>query len=191
MAEKLRGAPSGTRSVLNLDWGNFRVAIGVGVHSLRNMKSKAPFFAIVAGVVALVAGCKFPSSTSIYDRSNAGRSMSVETGDVVAVRDVQVSGRTTVVGVGGGGIVGSAAASGGSGVGGAVMQAAGAVGGAILGEAVEEAATRQNAQEVTIKMKNGELMVVVQEVRHEGRFRAGQHVQILNGGGGTTVRRLD
>jgi outer membrane lipoprotein SlyB len=155
------------------------------------MKTKSPLFALAVGIVALSAGCRFPSSTSIYDRHAAGRSMSVDTGDVVAVRDVQVAGRSTIIGTGGGAIIGSAAASGGSGVGGAVVQAASAVGGAILGEASEEALTRQNAQEVTIKMKNGETIVVVQEVRHEGRFRTGQHVQVLNGGGGTSVRRLD
>lgn len=155
------------------------------------MKSKSPLLAILAGAAAFSAGCTFPSSTSIYDRHAAGRSMSVDTGNVVAVRDVQVAGRQTIVGTGGGALIGSAAASGGSGVGGAVVQAAGAVGGAILGEASEEALTRQNAQEVTIKMKNGETIVVVQEVRHEGRFRTGQQVQVLNGGGGTSVRRLD
>ena len=155
------------------------------------MKSKLPLLAILAGAVVLSTGCTFPSSTSIYDRHAAGRSMSVDTGDVVSVRDVQVSGRQTIIGTGGGAIVGSAAASGGSGVGGAVVQAAGAVGGAILGEASEEALTRQNAQEITIKMKNGDTIAVVQEVRHEGRFRSGQHVQVLQGGGGTSVRRLD
>lgn len=155
------------------------------------MKSKSPLFSILAGAVAICAGCTFPSSTSIYDRRSAGSSMTVETGDVISVREVQVSGRSTVIGVGGGGLVGAAAASGGSGVGGAVVQAAGAVGGAILGESVEEAVTRKNALEITIKMKNGDIIAVVQEVRHEGRFNAGQRVQVMHGGGGTQVRRLD
>ncbi|MDP3070138.1 MAG: hypothetical protein Q8N18_07615, partial [Opitutaceae bacterium] len=87
------------------------------------MKPQSTLLALLVGAVALGAGCTLPSSTSIYDRSNAGRSMSVETGDVVSVRDVQISGRSTIVGVGGGGLVGAAAASGGSGVGGAVVQA--------------------------------------------------------------------
>ncbi len=116
--------------------------------------------------------------------------MSVETGDIVSIREVQVSGRTTVIGVGGGAVVGGAAASGGSGVGGAVAQAAGVVGGAILGEAVEEAATRKTAQEITIKMSNGSTMAVVQETAKDGGFRVGEHVQVLEGGAGTTVRRL-
>lgn len=153
------------------------------------MKSKLPLFAFVAGALALAAGCTFPSSKSIYDRSSAGRSMSVDNGSVVAVREVAVSGRTTIVGVGGGALVGGAAASGGSGVGGAVVQAAGAVGGAIFGEAVEEVATRKNAQEITIKLRSGETTVVVQEVSKEGRFAVGEHVQILHGGAGATVRR--
>lgn len=115
--------------------------------------------------------------------------MSVDTGDVVAVREVQISGRNTIVGVGGGALMGGAAASGGSGVGGAVVQAAGAVGGAIVGEAVEEAATRRTAQEITIKMRNGDTIAVVQEISKEGRFSVGEHVQVLQGGGSTTVRR--
>ena len=151
-----------------------------------------PWLAVVllGGGLAAFSGCTFPSRTSVYDRQSAGRSMSVDTGDVVSVRDVQISGRTTIIGVGGGGLLGGAAASGGSGVGGAVGQAAGAIGGAIVGEAVEEVATRRSAQEVTIKLSNGDTIAVVQEVSKEGRFNVGEHVQVLQGGGGTTVRRL-
>jgi outer membrane lipoprotein SlyB len=115
--------------------------------------------------------------------------MNIDTGDVVSVRSVEISGRNTVVGVGGGGLVGHAAASGGSGVGGAVVQAAATVGGAIAGEAVEEAATRKNAQEITIKLKNGDTIAVVQAVAQEGSFTVGEHVHVLQGSGGTQVRR--
>ena len=154
------------------------------------MKSKLPLFVLALGSVGLGAGCKFPSSGTVYDRSHVGRSMSVDAGDVVSVREVQVSGRTTIIGVGGGALVGGAAASGGSGVGGAVVSAAGAVTGAVLGEAVEEAATRRRAQEITVKLTNGDTVAVVQEVGRDGTFAVGEHVQILQGGAGTTVRRL-
>ncbi len=116
--------------------------------------------------------------------------MSVDTGDVVAVREVQISGRNTIVGTGGGALMGGAAASGGSGVGGAVVHAAGAVAGAVAGEAVEEVATRKNAQEITVKLSNGATVAIVQEVRNEGRFAVGEHVQVLQGAGGSTVRRF-
>src|SRR3954465_7380899 len=108
--------------------------------SFTRMNSKVPLFVTLVAV-ALTAGCTFPSSSSIYDRNAAGRSMNIDTGNVISVRTVQISGRNTIVGTGGGALMGSAAASGGSGVGGAVVQAAGAVGGAVMGEAVEEVAT--------------------------------------------------
>jgi outer membrane lipoprotein SlyB len=152
------------------------------------MNSKLPFFALA--LASLGAGCTFPSRTSIYDRSSAGRSMNVDMGSVVGVRDVQISGRNTVVGVGGGAILGSAAASGGNGVGGAVVQAAGAVGGAILGESVEEVATRKSAQEIMVKMSNGDTIAVVQPIAAEGMFRVGEQVQVLQGGAGAQVRRM-
>ena len=154
------------------------------------MNPKLPLFALAGLAMALGVGCTFPSRTSIYDRASAGRSMNVDTGNIVAVRDVQVSGRNTIIGVGGGGLVGGAAASGGSGVGGAVVRAAGAVGGAILGEAVEEAATRKNAQEIMVKLSNGDTIAVVQPIEQEGIFRVGEQVQVLHGGAGTTVRRM-
>jgi outer membrane lipoprotein SlyB len=154
------------------------------------MNSKLPFATFALAAVMIGAGCTFPSRTSIYDRSSAGRSMNVDTGSIVAVRDVQISGRNTIIGVGGGAIVGSAAASGGSGVGGAVAQAGGAVAGAILGEAVEEVATRKNAQEIMVKLANGDTIAVVQPISQEGIMRVGEQVQVLQGGGGATVRRV-
>ncbi|MCX6956398.1 MAG: hypothetical protein NTV51_30045 [Verrucomicrobia bacterium] len=155
------------------------------------MNTRTLYLAIAAAaLVGGTAGCTFPSKSSVVDRSRVGRAMHIETGDVVAVREVQVSGRNTIVGVGGGGLMGRAAASGGSGVGGAVAQAAGAVTGALVGEAVEEAATRKAAQEITIKMSNGETLAVVQEIGKDGGFAVGEHVQVMQGGAGASVRRL-
>lgn len=156
------------------------------------MKTSYPLVVFVSVTVALGAGCTFPSRGSVYDRSSAGRSMSVDVGDVVAVEEAQVSGRSTIIGMGGGGLVGGASASGiGRGTGSAVASAVGAVGGAIVGEAVEEVATRKNAQTITIKLANGETIAVIQPVERFGRFEVGQRVQVLQGGGAnTSVRRL-
>ena len=87
-------------------------------------------------------------------------------------------------------MMGAAVASGGSGVGGAVVRAASTIGGAIAGESIEEAATRQTAQEIIVTLSNVDTIAVVQDVKAEGRLRVGEHVQVLHGGGGTTVRRL-
>ena len=154
------------------------------------MNSKLPLFVLALMAVG-VAGCTFPSHGSVYDRRQAGRSMAVETGDIVSVRDVEISGRSTIVGTGGGAIMGGAAASGiGRGVGAAVASATGAVGGAIVGEAVEEGVTRKGAQEIMIKTSNGRTIAVVQAIGADGAFAVGEHVQILDGAGGATVRRL-
>jgi outer membrane lipoprotein SlyB len=156
------------------------------------MNAKVPLLIACFGMVALDSGCTFPSRKTIYDRNAAGRSMAVESGEVIGVRDVQISGRNTIIGVGGGGLVGNAAGSGiGKGAGSTIASAAGAVGGAIMGEAVEEAATRRNAQEITIKLHSGDTIAVVQEVKAEGAFNVGEQVQVLQGMGISTVRRLN
>ena len=153
------------------------------------MKTKLPLF-LLAGVF-VSAGCTFPSHGTVYDRNSVGRSMNIETGDVLAVREVEVSGRSSIIGVGGGGLVGGAAGSGvGRGVGSSIASAAGAVGGAIAGEAVEEVATRKRAQEITLKLGNGDTIAVVQQIGSDGAFAVGEHVQVMQGGAGTTVRRF-
>lgn len=155
------------------------------------MKASTPLLVIALFAAGVSAGCTFPSKGTVYDRSAAGRSMVVETGDVVGVRDVTVSGRQTVVGTAGGGLVGSAAASGvGGGVGTSIARAVGAVGGAIAGEAIEEGVTRKDAQEITIKLSNGDTIAVVQSIEQVGRFEVGERVQVLQGRANATVRRL-
>lgn len=155
------------------------------------MKSKFPLFAASLGCILTVAGCTFPSRGSVYDRNSVGRAMTVETGDVISVRDVEVSGRTTIIGVGGGGLVGGAAGSGvGAGVGSKIASAAGAVGGAVVGEAVEEAATRKPAQEIMVKTSNGDTIAIVQQIGPDGAFAVGEHVQVLQSSAGATLRRL-
>lgn len=157
------------------------------------MNAKFPLILVLCGTIGLVsAGCTFPSKGTLYDRRSVGQSMTVEAGDIVAVRDVQVSGRSTIIGTGGGGLVGGAAASGigTGGVGTAVASAAGAVGGAIIGEATEEAATRKNAQELTIKLGGGNTIAVIQKIATDGAFAVGEHVQVMQGGMETIVRRF-
>jgi outer membrane lipoprotein SlyB len=145
--------------------------------------------------LALVAlgfsvGCTFPSRGTVYDRSHVGRTMHIDVGDIVAVRDVTISGRETAIGVTGGGLVGHASAGTiGKGAGSTIAAAGGAVVGAVVGSAVEEVATRRTAQEIVVKLKNGETIAVVQESK-DGPFIVGEHVQVLSGGAGSTIRRM-
>jgi outer membrane lipoprotein SlyB len=110
----------------------------------------------------------------------------VEIGTITGVRQVNIEGEKTNLGTFGGGIVGGAAASGGSGVSGALIRAGGSVVGAIAGQAVEEGVTRKNAQEITIQLDNGRTVVVTQEIQG-GLFQDGDRVRILNGGGSARV----
>lgn len=150
------------------------------------MKSKLPLLVLSGGLLVVLTGCTFPSSTRRIPRNQANVVQRVETGVVTNVREVQIEGQRTNLGTFGGGVIGGAAASGGRGVGGALGQAAGAVTGAVVGGAVEESVTRKRAQEITIRLDDGSTSVVTQE-SSTGLFRDGDRVRILNGGGSARV----
>jgi outer membrane lipoprotein SlyB len=147
------------------------------------MNPKLPLVSCAIVVTAFLSGCTFPSSRRTVPASQANVMQNVDLGTVTAVREVNIEGRRTNLGTFGGAIVGGAAASGGRGVSGALVQAGASVAGAVAGEAVEEAATRKYAQEITIRMDDGRSVVVVQEAS-TGLFRDGDRVRVLNGGGG-------
>jgi len=150
------------------------------------MKMNPALPLVFAGLMVFCAGCTFPSSRRTVPIGQANVLNRVEVGTVTRVRQVNIEGQKTGLGTVGGGIVGAAAASGGKGVGGAVMQAGGAVVGAIAGQAIEEAATRKYAQEITIRLDDGSTVVVTQEA-NSGLFQDGDRVRVLNGGGHARV----
>ncbi|HVS52318.1 MAG TPA: hypothetical protein VHD62_08175 [Opitutaceae bacterium] len=151
------------------------------------MKSKLPLLIASSVLTMAVVGCTFPSSRRTIRASQANVAQRVETGVVTGVREVNIEGQRTNLGMYGGGLVGGAAASGiGRGVGGAVASATGAVGGAIIGQATEEAATRKRAQEITVRLDDGSTVVVTQDVSG-GVFQDGDRVRLLNGGGEARV----
>lgn len=149
------------------------------------MKS-LPLLVLASGLAVTLAGCTFPSSRRTIPAGQANVMQRVETGVVTNVREVNIEGRRTNLGTFGGGVMGGAAASGGRGVGGALTQAAGSVAGAVVGEAVEEAATRRRAQEITVRLDDGSTAVVTQE-SSTGLFQDGDRVRVLNSGGSARV----
>lgn len=109
-------------------------------------------------------------------------------GTVLKVRDVTIEGKRTHLGQVGGAVLGGAAASPGRGAnttGQRIGVAGASVVGAIVGEGAEEYLTRKNAQEITVEMKNGELVVIVQESPPE--YRVGDQVHVIHGPGGARV----
>jgi outer membrane lipoprotein SlyB len=150
------------------------------------MNSKLPSAALVAIVSVTLAGCTFPSSRRVIPANQANVMQRAETGVVTQVREVNIEGQRSNLGMYGGGIIGASAASGGHGVGGALGQAAAGVAGAVVGQATEEAITRKHAQEITIRLDDGSTVVVTQEAA-SGIFQDGDRVRVLNGGGGARV----
>ena len=61
----------------------------------------------------------------------------------------------------------------------------GAVAGGLAGSAAEEAVTRKDAFEITVKLDGGGLIAVVQEA--DEKFNAGDRVRIVENGGTSRV----
>lgn len=135
----------------------------------------------------VLAGCATSKSGNVYTRDQARREMLVRSGVVESIREVTMEGTKSGVGTVAGGVAGGVA---GSHVGGGNGQIVGAVFGAVLGglagSAIEEGVTKKNAQEITVKLDNGQLIAVVQEATGEF-FNPGERVRVLSGNGSTRV----
>ncbi|MCP8689908.1 glycine zipper 2TM domain-containing protein [Marinobacterium sedimentorum] len=145
--------------------------------------------ALMLGSVML-AGCAGPSLTgTTYSSSEARQVHYVRYGVVDSVTPVVIEGRTDgAVGTGAGAIVGGIAGSNiGGGSGRAVGAVLGAVAGGVLGNKVEASATRKQGQEITVRLDNGEILSLVQEVDGGKFFRPGERVRLLESAGATRV----
>ena len=134
----------------------------------------------------IVAGCATSKSGDVYTRDQARREMLVRSGVVESIREVTMEGTKSGVG----GLAGAAVGGGaGSQIGGGNGQIVGAIFGALLGglagSAIEESATKKNAQEITVRLDNGQLIAVVQEAGEY--FNPGERVRVLSGDGSTRV----
>src|SRR5689334_9667170 len=119
--------------------------------------------AIVLLAVGLVACQQRNQNTYNYDE--VGKSAAVSFGTVLAVRQVDVIGKNTGVGMLAGGAVGGGAGSyAGSGSGQAWAVGAGILAGAVAGGLAEQAAQNRKGIEYTLAMETGATMTVVQEI---------------------------
>jgi len=138
---------------------------------------------ILLGAVLLIAGCaRHSASSQVYPRYEARTAYDVEYGEVVDVRQVEIEGYSSFIGVWGGAIVGDA-------VGGAVntssrstrrvARAVGGVAGAVIGEAVERKATAETGLEITVDLDSGGTIAIVQGA--DIPFAPGDRARILFG----------
>lgn len=143
---------------------------------------------VMAGVAiaATLAGCATSNSGSVYNRSETRRESTVRMGVVESVRAVSIEGTRSGIGGAAGGIAGGVGGSAvGGGRGNIVGAVAGAVIGAVAGSALEEAGTKKQGVELTVRLDNGDMRAIVQEA--DEVFRPGERVRLLSQGGVTRV----
>ncbi len=152
------------------------------------MGSSTKQILLAAAAAIALAGCASSKSGSVYSREDARLEQTVRMGVVESVRSVSIEGTKTPIGAIAGGAAGGIGGSSiGSGRASAVAAVAGAVAGGLLGAAAEEALTRKEGVEITVRLDNGELRAIVQE--GDEPFKPGDRVRLLAVNGQTRVSK--
>ena len=116
----------------------------------------------------LLIGCDYATQTR-YGYSEVGQVQVVQFGTVIAIRDIEIMGESSVGGAIAGGAAGAAAGGNiGGGTGTAVAVVAGAVVGATAGAALERAIRKRGGVEYTVVLENGKRITVAQNVSEKG-----------------------
>ena len=151
------------------------------------MNNRLISFIVVAVVLALVSGCASNMSGRTYSRNEARRVQTVQYGVVEQVRGVLIEGTKSKIGAFSGGLVGGIVGNtAGQGKGRRIMTIIGALAGAAAGSAAEEAMTQVDGVEVTVRLDNGQIIAVVQQVDPAEVFAVGSRVRVIRNG--STVR---
>ena len=141
--------------------------------------------AAMAMLLTIAPGCVTDDSGATFSRDEARSAQSVSLGTVVDVRKGKIEGEGSAVGAIAGGILGAAAGhtiGGGSGK--TVATAAGGVGGAALGSAAAKKMTEKMGLQITVKLDNGQTIVVVQDA--DVMFQPNQRVRVVTTNRGTS-----
>lgn len=154
------------------------------MHNLRRFYHLG--FVILASIA--VTGCASGLGGRDYGRDQARMVQEVEMGRVESVRPVRIEGTKTPIGAGAGVIIGGVAGNSvGGGRGAVIGTTVGAVLGGLGGAAAEEAITRKDGYEITVRLDSGRVIAVTQAA--DESFREGDRVRVLTGGGVTRVSR--
>ncbi|MCX8522249.1 MAG: hypothetical protein ORN28_12035 [Rhodoferax sp.] len=135
--------------------------------------------------IALTLGACASSSPDVIKRGEAQRMQRVEDAVVLSVRSVIVDGSQSGTGATVGGVVGAIGGYAGSSVQreAQVLGVLAGVAGAAAGNAIERFSTREEANEILVRLKNGENRVIVQAKGSE-ILEPGDAVLIITSGGG-------
>ncbi len=143
---------------------------------------------IAAASTLALAACS-TTSPDVIQRGDAQRLSQVQDATVLSVRPVVVDGTQSGAGGATGAVIGGVA---GSSVGGRregiAIGVLGAVAGAVVGNAVERGATKEEALEIMLQLRNGERRAIVQAKGSE-TFNPGDPVILVTTGGKTRVSK--
>jgi outer membrane lipoprotein SlyB len=130
------------------------------------------------------------SSPDVIQRGDAQRLSTVVDAVVLSVRPVTVEGSQSGVGAATGGVVGGIAGygAGGSQREGQIIGILGAAAGAVAGNVIERTATREEANEILVQLKNGERRAIVQ-AKGEEVFQPGDAVLLITSSGKVRVTK--
>ncbi|MGI9135137.1 MAG: glycine zipper 2TM domain-containing protein [Rhodoferax sp.] len=146
-------------------------------------------FGLAILLSALLGACA-SSSPDVIQRGDAQRLAKVDDGVVLTVRSVVVDGSQSGIGATVGGVVGAVGGYGGSGVQreAQILGVLAGVAGAAAGNALERMATREDAYEILVQLKNGERRAIVQAKAGEV-FAPGDAVILVTTGGKVRVTK--
>lgn len=144
---------------------------------------------VAVGMVVGLAGCA-SSSPDVIARGDAQRMAQVQDGVVLSIRTVTVDGNQSGAGAAVGGVVGAIGGYGASGVQreAQVLGVLAGVAGAAAGSAIERMATREEAVEILVQLKNGDRRAIVQAKGSE-TLGAGDAVIIVTTGSKVRVTK--
>ena len=136
------------------------------------------FISSIVLIALVTVGCESRTSSNVYSREQAQRVFTVDGGEVIYVRPVEIEGSATGLGAVAGGVMGLVVGSTiGGGSGKDVATVAGAIVGAATGAAVEEKASHQAGLEITVQLDNGQVVAIVQAA--DKGFDVGDRVRVL------------
>ena len=153
------------------------------------MQSKMFLYVVSAGLSGLWTGCSSPASrTPVYTQSEIGQAISQQAGEVISARDVIIAPNSTASrgAPGAGSRVGAAAMIGA--ITGSPVAIANAVG-SVVGETGGSKLDNKMGEEITVQLKGGPPVTVVQE-RGSVPMSPGDQVLVLTTGSATYGQKV-
>jgi len=143
---------------------------------------------VLLSIPFILAACASEKGGEVYSREEVRQVQHFKVGKVESMHKVRIEGTKTPIGSTAGAVVGGIAGSGASGgKTGQVAAVLGAVVGGIAGSAAEEAYTRENGMEYSIKLEDGTHISVVQAISDKDDIKVGDMVRVIENEGVTRV----